>query len=322
MPYWDFTQEHDRADDQEPYIFKTGLGGYGDPDDEWTVNEYSWDVTREQYWVPEFCTAKEDEFPICTLKRSYDEMFYEPSAKKVGDAIAEFTTFKDFGEWYTDKMNLPFRFLSHSYDPIWYLFHSMVSYHQAIWTDCHDYDLIDPDDLDDYPDAYQRFCIDGVDERCAEFPISVGLDDKMFFGGDLAARPWAWIHKNDLTVRKAYHFPRWNIIYELGNGDGFWKDSGLNEWCGDNLNGEWFHLNKEIRSHERDENEDILVKDKVHIERGDSKDFVVLSGNLYVVAAVLVIGAVFGLVAFMIKGSQTGKSLLYSTSQQAEYGTV
>ena len=77
-----------------------------------------------------------------------------------------------------------------SYDPIWYLFHSMVSYHQAIWVDCNDYDLIDSDDLDKYPEAYSAFCDspDGAD-KC----LGQELDDVMYFGGLLQEKPWSFV---------------------------------------------------------------------------------------------------------------------------------
>lgn len=42
-----------------------------------------------------------------------------------------------------------------------------------------------------------------------------------------------------------YNLPKWNIIYDLGNGDGFWTDSGLNEYCKGKLNNSWFILNKD-----------------------------------------------------------------------------
>ena len=117
----------------------------------------------------------------------------------------------------------------------------MVSYHQAIWVDCNDYDLIDSDDLDKYPEAYSAFCDspDGAD-KC----LGQELDDVMYFGGLLPDKQWAFIYDNDLTVRKAYNFEQWNIIYDLGNGDGFYTESGLNEYCKDKLNAKWFILDE------------------------------------------------------------------------------
>ena len=125
-----------------------------------------------------------------------------------------------------------------SYDPIWYLFHSMVSYHQAIWTDCNDYDLIASKDLDNYPEAYTAFCDQG---NCG----GMELDDAMYYGGLLPDKQWAFISKQDLTVRKAYNFEQWNILYDLGNGEGFYTDSGLAKYCKGKLNSEWFKIRTE-----------------------------------------------------------------------------
>merc|ERR1712129_97271 len=41
---------------------------------------------------------------------------------------------------------------------------------------------------------------------------------------------------------------RWNVIYDLGDGNGFYTDSGLNEWCEGKLNSEWFMLNEQTES--------------------------------------------------------------------------
>ena len=132
------------------------------------------------------------------------------------------------------------------YDPIWYLFHSMVSYHQAIWTDCNDYDLIKPSDLQDHPEAYVAFC----DAPCG----AMQLDDKMYYGGSLPDQSWSYIHNNKLTVRDSYHMPRWNVIYDLGNGDGFFTDSGLKDYCEGKLNPEWFMLNGQDLQNEQPQN--------------------------------------------------------------------
>ena len=112
MPYWDFSTEHERLDDEEPYIFQTGLGGTGNPNDSFTVNSYSWPYTTKQYWVPAHCTAEGDEYPICSLKRATSWPYSELSAQQIGDAIKDNHKFKDFSRWYSDSINLPFRLLT------------------------------------------------------------------------------------------------------------------------------------------------------------------------------------------------------------------
>eukprot|EP01084_Bolivina_argentea_P297990 513448_1 len=251
MPYWDFSTEASRIPTELPYVFDDIVGGDGDPNNYYNVNEYSWKYTTKQYWVPAHCDADGDQYPLCSLKRSAsNNAAHGYSASETGEGIKGNSKFADFTVWYSDTFNLPHELLTDveylcepvitSYDPIWYLFHSMVSYHQAIWTDCNDYDLIAAEDLDKYPEAYNAFCYNG---GAACGPMQ--LDDKMVFGGYLPGKEWSFIHNNDLTVRKSYHFPRWNIIYDLGNGEGFYTQSGLNEFCKGKLNSDWFMLNED-----------------------------------------------------------------------------
>merc|ERR1719242_1042132 len=126
-----------------PLIFgDQSVGGNGDPNNGWTVNGFSWEgVSTTDYWVPEHCFADGDEYPLCSLKRSTAPKNTVAHAVETGQGIIDNRNFIDFSVWYADTINLPHDILTHaqrllepsitSYDPIWYLFHSMVSYHQA-----------------------------------------------------------------------------------------------------------------------------------------------------------------------------------------------
>ena len=261
MPYWDYTTERMsslRAADDPSLILDEFVGGEGNPDDSYTVNEYSWSVTREEWWVPAGCTAEDDVFPICSLKREIDteDMLTIPDAEQSGRAITELSDFMDFARWYFEDWDGPYgnadyggnlgsvhqdlSIMTTAYDPIWLLFHSFVQYQQFMWTDCNDYDLIDPADLDEHPEAYSAFC--DSDDACS----SSGLLDEAFTYPLAALKDaaWSFIHSEPLTVRKAYHAPRWNILYDLGAGDGFFKNAGIDEWCRGKLNPEWFRLDE------------------------------------------------------------------------------
>lgn len=255
MPYWDFTMEAGRETD--PLIFHTGLGGNGNPDDSYAVNGYSWRHSTEEYWIPFNCLAQNDAYPVCSLKRALRTNFDIPTAQEMGKGIINNPDFTGFAKWYAtgynpvhlytgiDFLNSPNPVIT-SYDPIWYLFHSMVQYHQAIWTDCNEYDLVDPDELDDAPLAYKPYCIHGECVSPSKFPaewMGMGLDDAMHFGGILQDKEWSYIHDHDLTVRKLYHLPRWGIVYDLGNEEGFYAKSGLKEYCQGKLNDKWFITN-------------------------------------------------------------------------------
>merc|ERR1712154_614593 len=259
-----------------PSISNVGLGADGNPNDWYTVNQYSWnDVTTNDYWVPFNCFAENDQYPICSLKRALKPTFDMPSTEELGAGIIQNPEFTQFAKWYATSYNPTHLFTAAdflngpggadtpvvtSYDPIWYLFHSMVQYHQAIWTDCNEYDLIDPADLDNHPEAYTSFCVHGECVTPTHVPeewMGMELDDVMHFGGSLEEKEWSYINKHGLTVRKLYNLPRWGIVYDLGNGQGFYQKSGLKEYCTGKLNKQWFILNE-------DENEQILTSKTDH----------------------------------------------------------
>jgi len=263
MPYWDFTLEAGRED--HPLIFELGgLGGDGDPANHHQVNGYSWPFTTQQYWTPTDCLADDDQYPICSVKRALRAGFVMPTAQQIGDNIINNPTFADFatfshisgqavhlidGDDQMDSNGDAVYQFTQSYEPIWYLFHSMIQYHQAIWTDCNQYDQIAVDELEKHPEAFQPFCNaydtctlnnNGYPERWLQWE----LDDPMHFGGKLIKHEWSFINQQDLTVRKLYSLPKWNIIYDLADGQGFYTDAGLKEWCDGKLNSSWFILDE------------------------------------------------------------------------------
>lgn len=256
MPYWDFTIEAGREED--PFIFETGLGGNGDSDDAWTVNEYSWPFTSSEFWVPYNCVAASDEYPICSLKRALKEDFTMATAAQIGHGITSNKEFTSFAKWYATQYNPVHLFtnaelfkspnpVATSYDPIWYLFHSFVQYHQAIWTDCNDYDRIAADDLDQHEEAYTAYCVHGECTHPNKFKaewMGMRLDDAMHFGGSLGDRAWSYINGTELTVRQLYDVSRWGIVYDLGDGQGFYSKSGLEAYCAGKLNETWFMLDE------------------------------------------------------------------------------
>ncbi len=45
--------------------------------------------------------------------------------------------------------------------------------------------------------------------------------ERMDIRGELNDKLWSYINKNQLTVRKLYNVNKWNIVYDLDNGNGF-----------------------------------------------------------------------------------------------------
>eukprot|EP00484_Ammonia_sp_Unknown_P004068 CAMPEP_0197072976 /NCGR_PEP_ID=MMETSP1384-20130603/210370_1 /TAXON_ID=29189 /ORGANISM="Ammonia sp." /LENGTH=525 /DNA_ID=CAMNT_0042511801 /DNA_START=50 /DNA_END=1626 /DNA_ORIENTATION=- len=290
MPYWDFTAEAGR--ESEPFILDSDIGGDGDANDYWTVNEYSWSPTIQEYWVPNNCIAAHDEYPFCSLKRALRSNFAMPSAKLIGDTIIGNPGFVDFAAYSHASASAIHLIDDHpdymdgfpqGYEPIWYLFHSAIQFHQALWTDCNEYDLLNADEtnqfgtssilrfssiklcgptvneydllnadeLERFPQAFTPFCnsYNPNKDTCdtEAFPVEspwygvqFELDDRMHFGGTLKDKEWSYIHSHDVSVRKLYMIPKWNVIYDLDDGQGFYADSGVQDWCKGKLNQHWF----------------------------------------------------------------------------------
>mmetsp|Transcript_40257 Transcript_40257/g.64495 ORF Transcript_40257/g.64495 Transcript_40257/m.64495 type:complete len:482 (+) Transcript_40257:67-1512(+) len=243
MPYWDFTTEHNRKGEAQPgpYILQTGLGGFGDADNHWTVNGYSWPYSTTEYWSPfrkDDCTAKDDVCPICSLKRHSNGKNFEDvkSAEQIGEVLLANPAFVDFQRWMPKNLGLP-PGIDEAYDPIWFIFHSMESYLQAMWVNCNGYHLINLHELHEHPMAFSPYCDDETAQDC----VGINLDDALYFGGLLPKKPWSFIHDEKLTIRKLYSLPAWNVVYDL-NGDEFYAKSGLRAECKDKLSEEWFVL--------------------------------------------------------------------------------
>merc|ERR1712176_698902 len=225
MPYWDFT-------DKSVDIFDTGLGGTGDPSDYDRVNDFSWDVSTQEFWTPDHnfvCTAKGDACPICSIKRNADMCVQSglQSPEFYGSQIVARSEFIDFQMWITSNIGLP-PAVDNSYDPIWYLFHSTESYYQAMWVNVHGYDAIASEDLQNYPSAFSAYCDTTSPEETTEECVGIDLTDELYVSGLLPKRGWSFVHDKKLTIQELYSLPQWNVIYDL-EGDKFWTDSGLKD---------------------------------------------------------------------------------------------
>lgn len=47
-----------------------------------------------------------------------------------------------------------------------------------------------------------------------------------------------------------FHLHRWNVVYDLGDGSGFYEESGFRDYCGDKLNPNWFMLSASSQAEE------------------------------------------------------------------------
>merc|ERR1712176_187480 len=172
------------------------------------------------------------------------------SAQQIGHGLISNSNFLSFAKWYSSQYNPVHLFtasptlqspnaVTTSFDPIWYLYHSDVQLHQFLWTDCHDFDLIAFDELDERSDAYFEYCEHGECAQPKHYPkewLQFGLDDAMHFGGSLQEKEWSYINDKNLTVRKLFYATNWKIVYDLNDENAFYQKSGLSEYCNGKLN--------------------------------------------------------------------------------------
>lgn len=170
-------------------------------------------------------------------------------------------------------------------------------------TDCNDYDLINIDDLDKYPEAFTPFCNsyngctdDKYDQDRGDLnDIQWGLDDALQFGGTLGSKKWSYIYDKQLTVRQLYMIPKWNIMYDLDDGTGFYTDSGLKDYCNGKLNNHWFivrGLNDNVQNAQDTKLESKMLNQQIGIEHSQQmKD----DDWIYIafICGVLLIGLVY-----------------------------
>jgi len=256
MPYWDFWTTERTLEQEHGYMFQKSMGGTGDANNSYTVTE-DWPWTTEQFWVPFHCHSDGDVYPLCSFKRAvsnWTQLNWPETGRIFTENPGLLGMQKLFANYQgNSRMVMPCLRISSalqnpttsSYDPIWYLFHSMITYQQYMWQDCNDYDQIDPDDLGGNDNAYSAFLTQNESEL-----INVGvspnmsLDAQMYFDDSLQLAEWSFINQSTLTVRKSYHLHRWNVIYDLDDGSGFFEESGFRSYCGDKLNPEWFWISK------------------------------------------------------------------------------
>ena len=200
-----------------------------------------------------------------------------------------------------------------SYDPIWYLYHSDVQLHQFLWTDCNEFDQIALADLDNRPDAYFAYCEHGECIEPKKYPKEwrqFGLDDVMHFGGVLQEKEWSYINRSNLTVRQLFDASAWGIVYDLGNGQGFYEKSGMREFCKGKLNQTWFILNDDQRAKEQE------MMNAVPTHMGTNTPY-----NQWI-AAVIVILCVFGCFIFWRVPGIHNENKIVLNDTTVKYGAI
>eukprot|EP01084_Bolivina_argentea_P040446 74756_1 len=230
MPWFEFTQEHNH--EEHPFMFNSGLGGNGDPDNNDCVPN-DWGLQR--YTTPNLCAHDETE-PDCCLKRKQreaDDIIWG----KIPDTTDLFPGITDPGGHEFDEVIRAPHLHLHKFvgghmscghamdDPIFAISHSFLDLVRVLWMDCHGYDAIDTA-KDEIPYAlYHPYCADeaenGEEENtehlmCAKLKPFLGLDDELQWNV-LPRVPWTLVGQGEtITVRRLFNMQEsFNIEFDL-----------------------------------------------------------------------------------------------------------
>ena len=252
MPYWDFTMDSGLERDEKP-IFNTGIGGDGDNINNYCIQSDNWNIN--DYWTPFAINCAQNEMNDdddndndnkCCLKRSISKTQILPSSIEIAFVIEHNDNFIDFSNdihGYIDNVyaffgssifNAPMTNDMASEDPIYFLLASFIGYLRSIWTDCHDFDLIQQNQLQNYPEFYSSF--DNYPNHNNEYDLDYPLNDIFY---DLNNEQWTKLYQseNPLTIRDLIDISSNGIVYDLGS---FAMRSKLNTFCNGHINGNWF----------------------------------------------------------------------------------
>jgi hypothetical protein len=175
MPYYDTTTDYGRESNPSILDGVGGLGTIGDPEDSNAVKDFANGAMTDKFWIPNenLCTAEEDEYPYCTIKRqgvdeSLNGLIIQPATEqmfyfKPGTVYSDYAYFSKIYQW--NRPYDPMAFMTEldrelfgtywgayqSYEPVWWLFHSFNQYQLGAWIDCHGV-LNDPDT------GYSSYC--------------------------------------------------------------------------------------------------------------------------------------------------------------------
>jgi len=254
IPYWDVTIDGEYwINTENPTIFDTpiydgNLGGEGDVDNEMCVGS-PWTV--EEYPVKTLC-ADDEEAPNCCLKRLHSDfddldrptVIYGRSA--IGEVVYTNPQYQSFNKFagkiggFHGDIHSFFGSAAGShfcgdgagaptYEPLFPVFHTFIDYLRLMHEDCHQFDTVNRDQLEDYPEAFS------ADYGGADCPLDYVMDFSILCVDD------AKCVDTDITPRLMFDVSPntdFGIVYELGD---FWfENDDLKTQCADNLNTSWW----------------------------------------------------------------------------------
>jgi tyrosinase len=229
LPYWDWG--HDALNSGSSIIYSSGLSQQSPTFGDCVDNNY---FDENSYGTPTNCLVRN----TYTSTQLFSSGFKQ-STMLLGDIVNN-PLFENYRPVLESSHNSPHGRVGGNMatyrspdDPLFYLHHCYIDFNYAIWQDCHNYDLINKNNLDGNNAAYF-----GVDNS---LPASeVDLDSELRFSG-LYGTSWGVINGLGFnpTVRDMHDITDWNIIYDIGD---FWDEAGVDDqlYCNNNMNNNWF----------------------------------------------------------------------------------
>eukprot|EP01084_Bolivina_argentea_P308254 532974_1 len=277
LPYWDYSYETTQSFDvHEWVILNSGLGGAGDPKDNYCVIDGSfgkgkyetlhcWEGSEDSCCLTRQSCAIEDDgccpmwspaeiidmivnFPIYGLDNQQQPPETRPPVEEQIYGFSDIHEMRhgmnhdNIGGWFVPNGQQGISLghmanLSFSPDdPVFFLLHTYVDYQWALWQDCHDYDLVSEDKIT--LEIYGGTLDDPKLNENQKYGPSK-IDSELSYI-PLRETDWSYLVRNDwtLTPRDMHNLQRWNISYETGS---FFYDAKVETFCQGKINTKWFY---------------------------------------------------------------------------------
>ena len=253
MPYWDWTYDVARHEYNVSnyFILNSGIGTDGDPNNNYCVGGNFASSEYVPSVIPEgqpACLRRE----ACNPRAEESFVDCNSNGNTASQMVDILTQQEQYGTWNGYRNSLEgtphawahnviggrqgqLTFIRRSTDdPIFFLLHSFVDFHWALWQDCRNHELV-------------------AGNRITTSMYAGDLDENLDMTG-LAIYDWAYVHGRNITAAEMHSIQDWNVIYDKGD---FFDNGEVenNIICQGNINENWFQggRNRERRNLEQEE---------------------------------------------------------------------
>lgn len=176
LPYWDWAYEVNRIDENQNdnleqtsdfYVLNSGLGGNGDQNDDWCINDSSLFSKNNGYEPVRDCPPENNNGNCCLKRMNSLSILDFADSTLFAQLIATNSQYSDFRselEMYHNWAHVRIGGsggigqLNSRYspdDPIFFLIHAYIDYIWSLWQDCYNYETLNIIQAANTPAAYQ-----------------------------------------------------------------------------------------------------------------------------------------------------------------------